>query len=103
MYHVGVRLSVIVRSLDTDCICAEGADRDAAKEQLFDTVPAGWEVVTVGYLALPSSVRASAIIRSEVTEHLTADGDTLEEAHQRIVALIPPQLRGLADQHIVRV
>ncbi|MEK6311288.1 MAG: hypothetical protein V4737_13405 [Curtobacterium sp.] len=98
-----MRLSVIVRSLDTDCLTAEGADRDAAKEMIFDTVPAGWEVVTVGYLALADTVRASAIIRSEVTEQLVAEGATLADARAKLVALIPPQLRGLAERDIVPV
>lgn len=100
-YHVRVRLSVTVRSLHTQCVAAEGVDRDNARARIFDVVPEGFEVVTVGYIALEDSVRASAIVRSDATETLTADGRDLEEARTRLLELVPPPSRRLAAAHII--
>ncbi|MDB6425913.1 hypothetical protein [Curtobacterium sp. 20TX0008] len=99
-YHVRVRLSVTVRSLHTECVSAEGVDRDDARARIFDVVPDGFEVVTIGYIALEDSVRATAIVRSNETETLTADGRDLDEARSRLLALVPPPSRRLAEAHI---
>ncbi len=93
-----VRLSVTVRSLHTECVSAEGVDRDDARARIFDVVPDGFEVVTIGYIALEDSVRATAIVRSNETETLTADGRDLDEARSRACSGAPaePAARGSA-------
>jgi len=98
-----MRLTTHIRSLETQCVVVEGSDRDHARSLIGPNVPAGFEVVTVGFMALDSSVRACAIVRSTATEQIIAEGPTPEQAHQNLMAKVPISLRWFAERRLLEV